>query len=299
VSSNTDDARNRARAHLDAGDFSRGREVALAGLAGAPEDVELLVLAGRAGVELDAADAIEYLRRATALAPDDPEAWRVLGEALAADGSTADADAAFRRAVELNPEDQVALMHLGHTSLASGRDEEGVAYLSRAADSMHGASTAVVSLVDMYRSFGQYEEALAQARRLADATPDDILAWLDIAELSLMIDRFDDARDAFERLRELDEVPGHEAYPLYGLILLELRRGEPERAAQLAEQAAAIDPQGLGAEMVAALRRQDAQGSDGTAPAPGDLDAPLTASLTDYRLMHADDRRMRTRELHG
>jgi tetratricopeptide (TPR) repeat protein len=88
---------------------------------------------------------------------------------------------------------------------------------------MHDASTAVVSLVDMYRSFGQYEEALAQARRLADATPDDILAWLDIAELSLTIDRFDDARDAFERLRELDEVPGHEAYPLYELILVELR----------------------------------------------------------------------------
>jgi Flp pilus assembly protein TadD len=299
VTSSVDDARDRARAHFDAGEFSQSRQAALQGLGASSDDVELLVLAGRAGVELDAADAVEQLRRATELAPEEAPAWHALGEALAAEGSTADADAAFRRAVELDPDDQVALMNLGHTSLAAGRSEEGVGYLSRAADSMHDASTAVVSLVDMYRSFGQYEEALTQARRLAEATPDDILAWLDIAELSLMVRRFDDARDAFERLRELDDVPGHEAYPLHGLIHVELRRQGWDSARELAEQARAIDPRGLGTEVLAFLSARDGQPGEAPAPTDAELDAALTASLTDYRRLHSDDRRMRTRELLG
>ena len=57
--------RNRRDAQLEAGKYREARETALAGLATAPEDVELLVLAGRAGVELDAEDATEQLRRAT------------------------------------------------------------------------------------------------------------------------------------------------------------------------------------------------------------------------------------------
>jgi tetratricopeptide (TPR) repeat protein len=299
MASDADDARNRARAHFDAGEFSQSRGAALQGLRLAPDDVELLVLAGRAGVELDAPDAIEHLRRAIELAPDDGDVWHSLGEALAAEGSTAEADDAFRRAVELNPEDQVALMHLGHTSLAAGRAEEGVGYLSRAANSIHDASTAVVSLVDMYRSFGQYEEAIAQARRLADATPNDIIAWLDIAELSLMIGRFDDAREAFDRLRELDETPGREAYPLYGMIQVEIRREHWESAVELAEQVAAIDPHGLGADVVAFLRSEGDEAPERPVTTRADLDASLTASLTDYRRMHADDRRMGTRQLLG
>src|SRR2546423_217963 len=103
------DARRRARGYFDAADFSESLDTALQGLSAAPDDVELLVLAGRAGVELDADGAVEYLRRATELAPDDGGAWHHFGEALAAEGRTAEADGAFRRAVELDPDDQVAL----------------------------------------------------------------------------------------------------------------------------------------------------------------------------------------------
>ena len=155
--------RGATRSHPQAGAH---REAAISGPrrrspAGAPDDVELLVLAGRAGVELDAEDATEQLRRATELAPEHADAWHYLGEALATEGRTDEADDAFRRAVELNPADQVALSHLGHTSAATGREEEAVGYLSQAAQSMRGASTAAISLVDMYRTLGHYEEALA------------------------------------------------------------------------------------------------------------------------------------------
>jgi Flp pilus assembly protein TadD len=261
--------------------------------------VELLVLAGRAGVEVDAEDAVEHLRRATELAPDDASVWHHYGEALAAEGRMQEADAAFRRTVELDPDDQLALTHLGHTAVAVGRNEEGVGYLARAADIAHSASTAAISLVDMYRTFGQYEEALTQARRLAEAAPDDVLTQLDVAELSAATGRLDEARGAFERLRELDDVPGHEAYPLHGLLQVAIQGGEWERARELTEQAAAIDPHGLSTDVSAFVREQSGEDTEEPPPSRGEVEEALTSSLADYRRMLADDRRLATEEIGG
>lgn len=295
-----DEARERGRTHLEAEEFQAALRAALDGLDAAPDDVELLVLAGRAGVELDSDDAVGYLKRATELAPEDASAWHHLGEALATEGRTAEADAAFRRTVELDPEDQLALTHLGHTSMAEGRGDDAVGYLARAADSIHGASTAAISLVDMYRSFGRYEEAAAQARRLAEAVPGDPLAWLDVAELSLEVAQFDEARLAFERLRELDDTPGHEAYPLHGMLRVAIRSEQWERAQELVDQAVALEPRGLGTDVAAFLRERsgappsedEAQNGAQPAPTEAEVDAALTSSLADYRRTLADDRRL-------
>ncbi|HEY3728865.1 MAG TPA: tetratricopeptide repeat protein [Solirubrobacteraceae bacterium] len=297
MASIADSARERSRARLDEGDFTESLQAAREGLSAVPDDVELLVLAGRAGVELDSDDAVEHLRRATELAADDATAWHHLGEALAAEGLTKEADAAFRRAVELDPDDQIALTHLGHTSLAAGRQDEAVDYLSRAADNIQGASTAAISLVEMYRSFGRYEDAAAQAKRLAAAVPDDALAWLDVAELTFEVGQFDEARAAFERLREVDDVPGHEAYPIHGMLRVAVRGDEWERAQQLADQAAAIDPQGLGTDVGAFLRARtggDGEDEPERVPTAEELDSALAASLAEYRRTLADDRRLST-----
>ncbi len=286
MGSTVEDARRRARQHYDAAEYRESRQAALDGLSVEPEDVELLVLSGRAGVELDAGDAVEQLRRATELAPEDAAAWHYYGEALAAEGATAEADAAFRRTVELDPDDEVALSHLGHTSLAAGREEEGVGYLARAADIAQSARTgltAAISLVDMYRSFGEYEKALEQAQRLAEAAPEDIRTWLDVAELSLQVGRLDDASEAFARLRELDDVPGHEAYPLHGMIQVEIRRTHWDRAAELAAQAAAIDEHGLSTDLAAFLAFQRSGPGAEPAPTAAEVDAALAASLAVYR----------------
>jgi tetratricopeptide (TPR) repeat protein len=305
MGSTVDDARDRARGLLNAADFDASLSAAREGLNSAPDDVELLVLAGRAGVELDSEDAVAHLRRATELAPEYAGAWHHLGEALAAEGAMDDAEAAFRRAVELDPDDQLALTHLGHTALAAGRRDEGVGFLARAADLAHAASSASISLVDMYRSFGQYEDALVQARRIVESAPEDRLAWLDVAELSLQTGQLDEASGAFERLRELDEVPGHEAYPLHGMIQVELARERWERAGDLVAQAAAIDPHGLSTVLAGFLRERTgeavAEDGDALVPAPtrDEVAGALTGSLGDYRRMLADDRLLRGGDLVG
>ena len=46
-----------------------------------PDDPALLWPSGVAGLELDDEDALGYLERAVAVAPDDADAWRELGDA--------------------------------------------------------------------------------------------------------------------------------------------------------------------------------------------------------------------------
>jgi tetratricopeptide (TPR) repeat protein len=217
-----------------------------------------------------------------------------------------EANEAFRRAVQLNPNDQIALSHLGHTSAAIGRDEEAVGYLSQAADSVRGASTAAISLVDMYRTLGQNDEALAQAQRIAEAEPDDLMAALDVAELSLAVGRPDDAVAAFARLRELDDVPGHEVYPLHGIVMVEIQREQWQRALEFAREASGSDQQGRTASVLAFLAAQTGQADEGEdgeeadePPTREQVDAALAASLTEYRRMHADDRRLAAEDLLG
>lgn len=293
------EAAQAAATHLQAGEYRASREAALAGLAQAPEDVELLVLAGRAGVELDVQDATEQLRRATELAPEHADAWHYLGEALAAEGLMDEARDAFGKAVELNPEDQVALSHLGHTSAATGHQQEAVGYLARAAQSARGTSTAAISLVDMYRTLGQHEEALAQARLIAQAEPDDLMAMLDVAELSLQVGQLGEALAAFGRLQELDDVPGHEIYPLHGAIKVELARECWDHALELARTAANADTQGRTVGVVAFLEAQTGAPGEGEVPTREQVDAALDASLSEYRRMHADDRRLAADDLLG
>jgi superkiller protein 3 len=233
-----------ARSHFEAGEFSRAREAAMNGLANTPDDVDLLRLAGRAGVETGAEDAVDQLRGVAERQPDSAESWRDLGDALAADGRTDEANEAFRRVLDIEPEDETALTALGHGAFQAGEREEGVSMLEQVAGRTEGASTAVISLVEMYRMVDRPEEALAAARKLAEADAENPVAALDVAELALETGKLDEAADAFAWLRQLVDLPEHEVGALQGMIKVELERGDEQRALEVAREAAAIDTVG-------------------------------------------------------
>jgi tetratricopeptide (TPR) repeat protein len=237
-------ALEQSRRHFEAGDFGRAREAAVEGLSSGSDDVELLRLAGRAGVETGADDAVGQLKRVTELQPDSADAWRDLADALAAEGQSEEAEKAFRKVLELEPEDDAALSALGHSAFQAGRRDDAVSLLEQVAGRAGGASTAHISLVDMYRTVGQPEEALAAARKITEAVPDKALATLDVAELSLEVGKPDEALEAFARLREIIDFPEDEVAALQGMIKAELRQGREERALELARQAGAIDTVG-------------------------------------------------------
>jgi Flp pilus assembly protein TadD len=302
-----------ARAQLEAGDFARARETATAGLAGAPDDADLLRVAGLAGLELGEGDAVDQLRRAAELRADDPSAWRELGDALATEGRSAEATEAFQKVLELDPDDEVAMTNLGHTAFQSGQGDEGVKLLERAA-SMSGNTTAAISLVDMYRALGQHEEALAAAVTVAAADPAEPLYALDVAELSLQAGKLGEATEAFTHLREIVDSPEEEVCALHGLILVELEKGDFDRALELANDALAIDTVGQTAGVVAHLEVETgAEHSSGTPrdasaaslaaqgvpPTRTEVDEALRGSVAELRRFHAESRGPQGEELLG
>jgi tetratricopeptide (TPR) repeat protein len=294
-------ALDQARTHFEAGEFGKAREAAAEGLASNPDDLELLRVAGRAGVETGADDAAGQLRRVTELQPDSAAAWRDLADALAAEGDSAGAEQAFRKVLELEPEDEAAMSALGHTAFQAGRRDDGVALLEQAAERAGGgASTVHVSLVDMYRAVGQPAEALAAARKILEADPDNALAALDVAELSLEVGNEDDALAAFDRLREISEFPEDEVAALHGMIKVELGRDGEQAALELARQAVATDTVGTSTAVLAHL--EAATGSGGGAeddiprgqsvafiqaqeapPSRADVDALINATIGELR----------------
>jgi hypothetical protein len=127
-----------------------------------------------------------------------------------------------------------------------------------------------------------------------------------VAELSLEVGNPDEAFTAFARLREIDDVPGHETYPLHGMIKAEIQREHWQHALELAQEAASGDAQGRTAGVIVFLRDQagvpaeaEAEEEQEEAPTREQVDAALDASLSEYRRLHADDRRLAAEDLLG
>ena len=142
---------------------------------------------------------------------------------------------AFRRAVELDPEDQVALSHLGHTAAAAGREEEARGSTSARrrehARRFHARRSAWSTCTARSASTTRRWH-----RRRASPRPSPTTCWPRSTSPSSASRSASSTRPvaAFERLRELDDVPGHEAYPLHGMIQAEIQRDELAAAPALA-----------------------------------------------------------------
>jgi tetratricopeptide (TPR) repeat protein len=277
-----------ARASFDAGDFAGARDKAVAGLADRPDDSELLRLAGLSGLELDDPEAIDYLERAAAAAPDDPDAWRELGGALTLAGRLQEAGAAFRRAANLRPADTRVLVDLGHVVLGAGQADEALSYFEQARAHEPGNTEALPGLVEVYRRAGRLEDGLRVASELSDARPDDVVAALDVVDLALDLERLDEAEAAVARARSADDDPEHEVYLLHALIEIELRRERWRRALDLAVEATRMDRLGRTTDVLAYVVTQVFGEADRPAPPREEVERSLAASRDEHRRLHLE-----------
>ena len=124
-----------------------------------------------------------------------------------------EASAAFRHAVELDPEDQVALSHLGHTSLAAGRRGRRRRLSEPRATSPTALRPPRSAWSTCTDRSGSIEERWRRRAGIAECRPRRHPRRARRGRAQPDVGQLDDADRAFERLRELDEVPGHEAYP--------------------------------------------------------------------------------------
>ncbi|RCS29128.1 sulfotransferase family protein [Rhodanobacter denitrificans] len=159
-------------------------------------------------------EAIDALRRAVAMKPDLPQAWRALGDCLMAAGEQAQADVAYGSHVRYSTRDPRLL-------------------------------AAAVALVE-----NRIPEAEALLREHLKQAPTDVAAIRMFAEVAARLGRNEDALHLLERCLEL--APSfQEARRNYALVLH--RSNQPEEALVQIEHLLAADPGHLGCRNLKAV----------------------------------------------
>ena len=276
-----------AQALFTNGDFEGSRELAIALLQASPQDPTLLRLAGKAGVELGRDDALGQLEQAAAADAENPDAWRDLADALLSEGRLDEAAKAIRQAVELRPDDVASLVDLAHVVHASGRTPEAIQHLEQALELDFNNLAALRGLVGMYREAGRPEDAVTAGRKVISYRPGDIETAIDVAELTLELNRLEEAVEAFRWLRDVDDEPDHEVYAVHGMIEAEMRRERWRSALDLAVDATRVDRFGRTTDILAYVVTQVFGSADRPAPSRRDVDDALAASRDEHRQLHS------------
>jgi tetratricopeptide (TPR) repeat protein len=278
-----------ALALYEQGDFRGARDAAERALGERPQDVNLLRLAGKSGIELDLPDATDYLSKAVELEPENADAWRELGDAYLNEHRLKEATNAFRQAVELRPNDVGSLVQLAHTAYAAGDPEDAIGAVRQAVERDPNSLGARRALLEIYRAAQRPEDALAAAEELTESDPTDVLAALDVAELYLLLDHPVDSAAAFARLRKIEDDPEHEIFAVHGMIEAEIRRARWRRALDLAIEATRIDRLGRTTDILAYVVAQVFGAADRPAPSREEVDEALAASRAEHRRLHEEE----------
>lgn len=283
-----DDILGKAHAASSEGDLAACHAIAAGGLVAHPDDPRLLALAGRAALDLGAADAVDLLRRLVAVVPDDAGAWRDLGLAELDAGDGAAAVEALRAALARDPDDASAQVSLGHVLYAMGDVEGAAALLARAAAEDPDDPAPLRNLLEMYRMAGRTREALETAQALAERAPDDVIALIDLGELHLDLGDHDAAAAAYQRMRRAEADTDHVTYAYHGLIEVELRREGWRRALDLAIAATALDRHQLTTDLLALVTAKLFGEGDRPAPPRAEVERQLAAQRARHRRVHEE-----------
>lgn len=194
----------------------------------------------------------------------------------------------LQRALETDPNDSAALVDLGYLALGAGNADEATGLFRQALEREPGNIDALRAIATIHGRAGRDEDAYEAASLVADAQPEDPLALLELAELSLDLGRLDEAASAFQRLRSVDDDPSHEVYAFHGLIEVELRRENWRRALDLAVDATRVDRAGRTTDILAFVVAQVFGAADREVPERSDVEQALARSRNEHRRLHLE-----------
>jgi len=138
-------------------------------------------------------DALQALRRAAELMPNDGEAHGNLGAALHQAGLWSEALASLQRALAIVPQDIDSLVNAADALRALGRASESISFYQRALTLNLSNPEAHNNLGNAFLELGQYEQAIACYHKALQDRPHDAQIYCNLC-------------NAQERLRLLDEA---------------------------------------------------------------------------------------------
>ncbi|MEW6257720.1 MAG: tetratricopeptide repeat protein [Pseudomonadota bacterium] len=183
--------------------------------------------------------AIEGFRRAVALAPNAPDAHRMLAMALLQAGRAKEGVQSARALAQLAPSDPHALLLLGMGLLAAGQAEKALGQFDKAAQRAPNFAEAQFQAGNALSALGRFKDAAARYSRALELDPRAIEALANRAVALSRLKLHAQALADFDRLIALQPwMPLHLVNK--GGLLLEM--GDAAGAAAAAEQALAAAP---------------------------------------------------------
>lgn len=183
--------------------------------------------------------AIDGFRRAVAMAPNAPDAHRMLAMALLQAGRAKEGVQSARALAQLTPSDPHALLLLGMGLLAAGQAEKALGQFDKAAQRAPGFAEAQFQAGNALSALGRFKEAAARYGRALELDPRAIEALANRAVALSRLKLHAQALADFDRLIALQPwMPLH--FVNKGGLLLET--GDVAGAAAAAEQALAAAP---------------------------------------------------------
>ena len=195
-----------------------------------PAAARLLATARRQWQQRQPEAAERSITSVLALAPDDPDALRMLGVALQHRGDQAGAIDCFRRVLATWPDDAELRVGLGIALFERGETGEAMTQLQQACKLAPASSSAWFNLGEALWRQLQTDEAIAALQRALELDPRHISARLSLARTQASLGRIDAAVTGFRNVLRLD--PGN-AEGWFGLSNLNTVRFDSEDIAGL------------------------------------------------------------------
>lgn len=182
-------------------------------------------------------EAAEWLEKALAADPGEPDAWKHLGMVREAAGQTADAIEAYQRA--LAGGDTEVELSLSRVLASAGRTDEALAIWQRRLSAQPEDKTVWLAIGKLLLGADRVAEAAAHYRAAVAQQPDFFDAWICLGNTLRGLSQTDDAADAYRKALTLQ--PGS-ALCLANLGTTFLDRGEFDQALPWYDRAIAAQP---------------------------------------------------------
>ena len=194
--------------------------------------------------------AAEIFRQIVAMDPRDHESWGNLGSAMLAQGQPHLAIEAFRRALQLRPELLKFHEKLLEAQADAGSGEQALISARELAAANPGSLPAQMTVARLQELLGRPDEAIGTLQLALTGHPDNLPTLLALARLLERANRIDEFTNAVEQIEKLN--PHQEDLPLL-LARAALRRGELDRALELARAAPETVDRGLRAQLIGTI----------------------------------------------
>lgn len=249
----------RRAVQLDPGDFAS--RVALAEMYAEGGQTDLAILHYQAAMKLDKkshipphnlglllarqqkpdySQALQLLRSALALQPDDAQVLMGLGWVSMQAGRLEESAAHYLKAIEKKADLQPAHVNLGIVMNRLKRPDRAIEHWTRALELDPADQTARSALAGAYRDAGKLDEAEKQYRALLERNQNDAGAW---NNLGYVLERQMKTADALAAYRRAVEVDPRLAVAHNNLGAIYERQGNRESALQHYRRATELDPQ--------------------------------------------------------